>query len=30
MRDPFGLMARCAQRFGEPYTMGLFGFRRSW
>ncbi|MDB5214415.1 MAG: cytochrome [Myxococcaceae bacterium] len=26
MRDPFGLMDRCAKRFGEPYTMGLVGF----
>lgn len=26
MRDPFGLMDRCARRFGEPYTMSLFGF----
>jgi cytochrome P450 len=26
MRDPFGLMDRCAKRFGEPYTMNLAGF----
>ena len=26
MRDPFGLMDRCAKRFGEPYTMTLAGF----
>jgi cytochrome P450 len=26
MKDPFGLMDRCARRFGEAYTMGLMGF----
>lgn len=26
MRDPLGLMDRCAKRFGEPYSMGLVGF----
>ena len=26
MRNPLGLMDRCAKRFGEPYTMGLVGF----
>lgn len=26
MKNPFGLMDRCAERFGEPYTMGLVGF----
>jgi hypothetical protein len=23
MKNPFGLMERCAKRFGEPYAMGL-------
>lgn len=26
MRNPLGLMDRCARRYGEPYTMGLMGF----